>query len=60
MKFSLSLMRKDISLQDLMGSTEELSQDKFSLNSGGNELTINGLGSNTTGRLIATLKGNQM
>ena len=38
------------------GSTEELSQDKFSLNSGGNELTINGLGSNTTGRLIATLR----
>ena len=38
------------------GSTEELSQDKFVFNAAGTELTINGLGSNRTARLIATLR----
>jgi hypothetical protein len=38
------------------GSTEILTQDKFQFNSGSNQLVINGLGSNTTGKLIATLR----
>ena len=42
------------------GSTEELSPDKFVFGAGGNQLTINGLGSNTTGRLIATLRKSEV
>ncbi len=38
------------------GQTENLSADKFVFTSGSTELTINGLGSNTTARLIATLR----
>ena len=38
------------------GSTEVLTQDKFQFDSGSNQLTINGLGSNTTGKLITTLR----
>lgn len=38
------------------GSTEVLTPDKFQFNSGANQLTINGLGSNDSGRLIATLR----
>ena len=43
-----SLIRED-------GSVEPLSSDKFDLNSTSTILDINGLGSNTTGTLIATL-----
>ena len=38
------------------GSTEVLTQDKFQFSAGSTQLTINGLGSNTSGRLIATLR----
>lgn len=38
------------------GSTEALSPDKFSYGSGSSTLTISGLGSNSTARLIATLR----
>jgi len=38
------------------GSTEPLSSDQFVFTSGGRELTINGLQSNGTARLIATLQ----
>ena len=37
------------------GSIEELSDDKFTFNSSFTQLTINGLGSNTNGVLVATL-----
>ena len=37
------------------GTTESLSPDKFSFNAGNNELTINGLGTNSGAKLIATL-----
>jgi hypothetical protein len=38
------------------GSTESLSADKFAFNAGSTELTINGLGSNDTAKLVATLR----
>ncbi len=38
------------------GSTESLSADKFVFTSGGRELTINGLSTNGSARLIATLQ----
>jgi len=38
------------------GSTEVLTQDKFQFSAGSTQLTINGLGSNNSGRLIATLR----
>ena len=38
------------------GSTEPLSADKFDFNSGSTSLTINGLGTNDTAKLIATLR----
>jgi len=38
------------------GSTEVLTQDKFQFSAGSNQLTINGLGSNTSGKLITTLR----
>jgi len=44
-----SLIRKD-------GSTEPLSADKFSFNTGSTELTLIGLGSNDTAKLTATLR----
>ena len=42
------------------GSTEPLSSDKFVFTSGGKELTINGLGSSGTAKLIATLRKTQI
>lgn len=38
------------------GSTEILTPDKFEFSAGSNQLTINGLGSNSTGKLITTLR----
>ena len=38
------------------GSTESLSADKFDFNAGSTSLTINGLGTNDTAKLIATLR----
>jgi hypothetical protein len=38
------------------GVTEVLSDDRFIFSAGSNQLTINGLGSNATGKLIATLR----
>ena len=38
------------------GKTEVLTPDKFQFDSGSNQLIINGLGSNSAGRLIATLR----
>jgi len=42
------------------GTTEPLSADQFVFSAGGKELTINGLSSNGTARLIATLQKNNI
>ena len=38
------------------GTTESLSSDKFEFNTGSTEVTINGLGTNSSAKLIATLR----
>ena len=41
---------------DDFGGTESLSADKINFNTGSTEITINGLGSNSSAKLIATLR----
>ena len=49
------LMRTGNGVDDF-GGTESLSSDKINFNSGSTQITINGLGSNSAAKLIATLR----